>query len=113
MAKYRKIASYSIEAIQWFKEGDHPDDCSCLVEDPDQPEEKTEGSVVGRVSSANLDEMGNICTLCGKRFYEHGRLRASGVLVFPGDWIITTLSGRYYPLKPDIFEQIYERVDDD
>lgn len=28
-----------------------------------------------------------------------------------GDWIIRGVRGEYYPCKPDIFEQTYERVD--
>lgn len=36
-----------------------------------------------------------------------GSLRAA-----PGDWIITGVSGKQYPCKPDIFEKTYEPVDD-
>lgn len=28
------------------------------------------------------------------------------------DWIIKGVSGEYYPCKPDIFEQTYERVEE-
>ena len=28
----------------------------------------------------------------------------------PGDWIIKGVKGEFYPCKPDIFEQTYERV---
>jgi hypothetical protein len=31
--------------------------------------------------------------------------------VSPGDWIIKGVKGEFYPCKPDIFEQTYERVD--
>jgi hypothetical protein len=30
--------------------------------------------------------------------------------VSPGDWIIKGVQGEFYPCKPDIFEQTYERV---
>lgn len=30
-----------------------------------------------------------------------------------GDWIIKGIKGEFYPCKPDIFEQTYERIDDD
>lgn len=30
----------------------------------------------------------------------------------PGDWIIRGIKGEVYPCKPDIFEQTYERVDE-
>ena len=29
-----------------------------------------------------------------------------------GDWIIRGIAGEYYPCKPDIFEQTYERVEE-
>ena len=29
-----------------------------------------------------------------------------------GDWIIKGVAGEFYPCKPDIFEQTYERVED-
>lgn len=29
----------------------------------------------------------------------------------PGDWIIKGIRGEFYPCKPDIFEQTYEKVD--
>ena len=35
-----------------------------------------------------------------------GRLRVDA-----GDWIITGISGEYYPCKPDVFEQLYVTVD--
>ena len=28
-----------------------------------------------------------------------------------GDWIIKGVKGEFYPCKPDIFEQTYERID--
>jgi len=30
-----------------------------------------------------------------------------------GDWIIQGVKGEFYPCKTDIFEQTYERADDD
>jgi hypothetical protein len=30
----------------------------------------------------------------------------------PGDWIIKGVKGEFYPCKPDIFEQTYEKVED-
>lgn len=29
----------------------------------------------------------------------------------PGDWIIRGVQGEFYPCKPDIFEQTYEKVE--
>ena len=36
-----------------------------------------------------------------------GKMRAS-----KGDWIIKGVKGEFYPCKPDIFEQTYEKVED-
>ncbi len=36
-----------------------------------------------------------------------GPLRAA-----PGDWIITGIRGEQYPCKPDIFEKLYEPVEE-
>ena len=30
----------------------------------------------------------------------------------PGDWIIRGIKGEFYPCKPDIFEETYEKVDE-
>jgi hypothetical protein len=32
--------------------------------------------------------------------------------VSPGDWIITGVKGEHYPVKSDIFEMTYERVEE-
>lgn len=34
-----------------------------------------------------------------------------GHIVCPGDYIIKGVQGEFYPCKPDIFEQTYERVE--
>lgn len=48
-------------------------------------------------------------------------LAVGGIIIFtlegemlagPGDWIIKGVQGKFYPCKPDIFDQTYERVDD-
>lgn len=30
----------------------------------------------------------------------------------PGDWLITGVRGEQYPCKPDIFEELYEPIED-
>jgi len=44
--------------------------------------------------------------------HEHGWIDTleDGHNVCPGDWIITGVKGEYYPCKPDIFEETYEKV---
>lgn len=33
------------------------------------------------------------------------------MLVNDGDWVIKGVAGEFYPCKPDIFEQTYEKVE--
>jgi len=79
MPKFRK-KPVVIEAVQWFKEGDHP-------------------KVVFAKSGGGqsyLSDQWVIETLEGYH------------VVTLGDWIITEDTGEQYPCKPDIFEKIYE-----
>ena len=96
--KYRK-KPIVIEATQWFKNGDHPDDG-----DPE-----TEGGVVRyyrHPKKYNEDP----CQHCGVRMGDHGWIDTleAGHNVCPGDWIITGVKGERYPCKPDIFEATYD-----
>ena len=84
MSKYRK-KPVIIEAIQWFKQGDHPE----VVSIPD----KYQG-----FAPVLEGAKGIIKTLEGD------------VFVIPGDWIIQGVEGEYYPCKPDIFGKTYDRV---
>lgn len=43
---------------------------------------------------------------CVEILTREGTMRAS-----VGDWIIRGVKGEFYPCKPDIFEQTYEKVD--
>ena len=81
MPYYRKIPVV-IEAVQWFKDGDHP---AVFVH--------TIGGQVWVNGQAYVE------TLEGRH------------LVTPGDWIIKGVKGEFYPCKPDIFEATYEPAD--
>ena len=84
MAKYRK-KPVVIDAIQGFKEGDHP--AVGLI-----PEKFKGFTPVLEGATGYID------TLEGGHF------------VTAGDWIITGVKGETYPCKPDIFEMTYEPV---
>jgi hypothetical protein len=89
MKKYRK-KPVIIEAKQWFKMGDHE---KVILFEPD---------LFSRVN----------CNVCEIKLIEHGWVDTleGGHIVCPGDWIIKGIKGEFYPCKPDIFEQTYERV---
>ena len=77
MAYFRKIPVV-IEAVQWFKDGDHP---KVFVH--------TTGGQVWVNGQSYVE------TLEGRH------------LVTPGDWIIKGVKGEFYPCKPDIFAMTY------
>lgn len=78
MPKFRK-KPVVIDAVQWFKPGDHP----AVVMKADRNRHADEG-----VPWVETLEGGHIVT--------------------PGDWIITGIKGEHYPCKPDIFALTYE-----
>lgn len=122
MTKYRK-KPVVIEATQWCKNGDHPDDYSADVEgigEGGKPQIFTgderkskgwEGSVV-RYFRHPFRSGDDACQHCGKVMHVHGWIDTleGGHIVCPGDFVITGVQGEHYPCKPDIFEATYERV---
>ena len=134
--KFRK-KPVVIEATQWFKNGDHPED-NCvpvrrlapgdpvtgdvrtqtgeLVRDPtsNAPSFLCEGKIVRYYRNPNpAFGAGVICAMCNIRFHEHGWIDTleGGHIVCPGDWIITGVECEHYPCKPRIFDATYERVE--
>ena len=53
------------------------------------------------------------CEVCGESHGLHGWIATleAGHQVCPGDWIITGVKSERYPIKPDIFELTYEKVE--
>jgi len=94
MPLYRK-KPVVITAVQWFKEGDHPQ----VVKMMSHPEGEEE------YSRKLYDAFGGLAEV----FY--GIRTLEGVMhVTPGDYIICGVAGEYYPCKPDIFEKTYDYV---
>jgi len=82
MEKYRK-KPIVIEAVQFT--GGNYDDIRCFMSDESE--------------ALSCDNEGvKIKTLEGTH------------IVSPQDWVIRGVKGEYYPCKPDIFEQTYEKV---
>lgn len=102
--KFRK-KPVVIEAHQWFKNGDHPED-GC-------PNDGTsiEGKVVRYYRHPRMDGQ-FVCAKCNQTMHMHGWIDTmeGGHVVCVGDWIITGVQGERYPCKPDIFEMTYEEV---
>lgn len=113
MAKFRK-KPVVIEATQWFKNGDHPqDDCYMVHPDPMSTTQfepfLSEGKVVRRFRRPDQDP-GRECEKCKEWMEDHGWIDTfeGGHIVCPKDWIITGVQGERYPCKPDIFAATYE-----
>lgn len=90
--KFRK-KPVVIEAVQWFKPGDHPKVIKMLdTAEGQEPYSKTMEKAWGEHAAV---------------FYAVQTLEGN-MRVSPGDWIITGVKGEQYPCKPDIFAQTYE-----
>lgn len=87
--KYRK-KPVIVEAIQWFKNGDHDK----VISPP--PHEYEEALFYSLENGVNLKSLGIIKTLEGLQ------------IVCPTDWIIEGVVGEFYPCKAYVFEQTYE-----
>lgn len=112
--KFRK-KPVVIEATQWFKNGDHPDDAIRLLDASHGGQNKTietEGKVVRYYRDPGVFGMSR-CKHCGDIMHNHGWIDTleGGHIVCPGDWIITGVKGEHYPCKPEIFEMTYEAAE--
>ena len=104
--KFRQLPIV-IEAHQWHKNGDHPEDFSERGRGG-----LTEGRVVRYYQHPGYPS-NTICVECGQTMNRHGWIDTleQGHRVCPGDWIITGVKGERYPCKPDIFAATYEPVE--
>jgi hypothetical protein len=91
--KYRK-KPVVIEAVQWFKIGDHPSVRQFYK------------GFGGLLHCAHPDK----CPECGLPADRHGWIETLEGLhrVCPADFIITGVEGEEYPCKPRIFTKTYE-----
>ena len=119
--EYRK-KPVGVDATQWFKNGDHPQDYTLDHQGLENGEMRTftaaerkekgwEGDIVRYFRRPDMPGDRD-CRQCGKTMHVHGWIdtKEGGHIVCPGDWIITGVKGEHYPCKPDIFEATYELV---
>lgn len=105
-----------VEAVQWFKNGDHPDDhVGEQAIDPADGStyERIEGAVVRFFRRPEPEFSADLAhDRCGRTWHDHGWIDTleGGHTVCPGDWIIRGIKGELYPCKPDIFAETYEPV---
>lgn len=110
MAKYRK-KPVVIEATQWHKNGDHPEDYVFRpFEDTGLvPKQPREGAIVRYFRRPDVKCVDR-CKACEGSMRDHGWIDTleGGHIVCPGDWIITGVKGEHYACKPDIFDATFE-----
>ncbi|HMJ16603.1 MAG TPA: hypothetical protein VK524_34550 [Polyangiaceae bacterium] len=112
MTKYRK-RPVVIEATQWFKNGDHPEDaCGMFVDSETGEPFQGEGHVVRYFRRPDVSGE-RVCQHCSQTMHVHGWIDTleGGHVVCPGDWIITGVKNERYPCKADIFTATYEPVE--
>jgi hypothetical protein len=117
--KFRK-RPIVIEAVQWWKNGDHPldytDNHISGMSAEYRRRENWEGELVHYFRHPSKAYAGERhCEQCGQIMHKHGWMDTleGQHVVCPGDWIITGVKGEHYPpCKPDIFEATYECVED-
>ena len=112
--KFRK-KPLVIEATQWFKNGDHPQD-ACEMFDAGDGAFQGEGHIVRYFRRPDVSGTSK-CEACGKIMDIHGwiddaRNGGAAHIVCPGDWIITGVHGEMYPCKPSIFDATHEPIED-
>lgn len=112
MPKFRK-RPIVIEAHQWFKNGDHPEDGLETFVDAFGAPFRGEGKVV-RYYRRSDDPGTRRCDHCQHKMEQHGWIDTleGDHIVCPGDWVITGVAGERYPCKPAIFEKTYEPVEE-
>jgi hypothetical protein len=111
MPRFRK-RPVVVEATQWFKNGDHPEDACQIIHLTDSEGVQSEGKVVRYYRHPDIAGTTPCISShpCGHTMHEHSWIDTpeGGHNVCPGDWIITGVKGERYPCKPDIFEMTYE-----
>lgn len=101
-----------IEAHQWFKNGDHPDDnCETFTGSDGKPFQG-EGKVVRYFRHPDFSGQ-EVCNQCDHTFHEHGWIDEGeeGCNVCPGDWIITLEPDAHYPMSNAKFVELYEPIE--
>lgn len=108
--QYRK-KPIAVDAHQWFKSGDYPEDNrDTFCVEGGEPF-LGEGKIVRYFRDPFTDGQSK-CKHCSDIMHNHGWIDTleGGHIVCPADWIIKGIKGEFYPCKPDVFEATYEKV---
>jgi len=96
-----------MQVVQWFKNGDHPDDQCQEMTDGDGRPFLTEGKVVRRFRHPSLSGVSH-CPVCKTTFDHHGWLDTGGdgQVVCPGDSIYTLKDGRHVAVPKHLLSEL-------
>ena len=121
MAQFRRLPDV-VDAIQWFKNGDHLDDYTRskpgltatgtrMFAPSECRAQGWEGDVVRYYRNPYVAGA-KICQSCSQRMHDHGWIDSGGdgVIVCPGDFLITDIYGRLSTCAPKIFGRLYEAI---
>jgi len=100
-----------VEAHQWFKNGDHPNDQTKDMLNDYGHRFKSEGRVVRYYRIPVMDGM-LPCEKCGRVMQSHGWLDSftHNQVVCPGDWVISHPNGMYTAVSENDMAEKYEKV---
>jgi len=116
MSKYRKLPQI-VEASQWFKNGDHPEDKSILLRNlpKSYPEGYlSEGKIIRYHRTPSFDGQRK-CENCKTIMHYHGwfdDVPRGGITVCPSDWIVTYKEGYREVYKDKDFKETFEEINE-
>lgn len=117
-----KLKVSPIDAIQWWENGEHPEDACETFTDSDGRPFQSEGKIVRYFRHPKIKGTDR-CATCGYPMKEHGWLDPSndrtstfeedteGQKVCPGDWILTNPAGKIWYCSRQDFSDLYEPFD--
>jgi hypothetical protein len=101
-SKYR-----TVEAIQWYENGDHPDDNCVEIQDSTGEVFMSEGKVIRYYRHPYVSGK-TLCTRCERTMNDHGWIdqTVDDFVVCPSDWIVWE-EGSIYPIPNSIFNLLF------
>lgn len=124
MSTHRQRHLRTVQATQWYRNGDHPrDDLHPVTDSETGTVFMSEGLVVRYFRDPTVPSS-SLCPDCGYIMHVHGWMDSGaevrdgqsymehGRTVCPGSWIVLLSDGAMFPCPPGIFSRLYESAAD-